>query len=432
MQDKFGARGGGEDRWRVRQVRPLPGRVGHGHGVVDGYGRPLRRQAVADGQARRIPDVVAVRLERHAEDRHARARQRAPGHGPGQRDDPLPPALIDRVHRGEQADHRVDAEVGGRRPERPDVLRQAPAAEPEPRRQEPPADPGVVPERLGQRHHVGARRLADLSHGVDERDLGRQERVRRHLDQLGRLQVHDQQRDPGRQRRGVDLPQQGLGARRGHPEHDAVGGEAVLHGEPLAQELRIPGQLDPLAGRRGRAHPAHHLPGRPDRDGRLPHDQALRRQVRGERARGGVDEAEVGLAGLALRRADAQEVDLPELRHLGERHGEAESAGVQVLPEQRFQAGFEERCLALRGLGDLVVVYVDGQHFVAEVRHADGVGQAEVSGSDDGDPGQRGAPLGRSRLKVTLRRLIDADVWVAVGWPLMEQTDYYRPVTLRS
>src|SRR5205807_5938258 len=98
--------------------------------------------------------------------------------------------------------------------------------------------------------------------------------------------------------------------------------------------------------------------------------------------------AKVSPAGLALGRAHAQEVHLAELADLGERQGEPEPARVQVLPQQRLEAGLEERGLAVRGHRDLFRVDVDRQHLVAEVGQADGVGEAEVSGPDDGDPRQ--------------------------------------------
>ena len=49
--------------------------------------------------------------------------------------------------------------------------------------------------------------LAHLGHRVDERDLGGQEGVRRDLDQLGRLQVHDQRGHTVGQRHRVDVAQ---------------------------------------------------------------------------------------------------------------------------------------------------------------------------------------------------------------------------------
>ena len=110
--------------------------------------------------------------------------------------------------------------------------------------------------------------------------------------------------------------------------------------------------------------------------------------MRGERLGRGVDRAKVSATGPALGRAHAQEVHLAELTDLGERQGEPEPARVQVLPQQRLEAGLEERGLAVRGHRDLFRVDVDRQHLVAEVGQADGVGEAEVSGPDDGDPRQ--------------------------------------------
>ena len=125
-----------------------------------------------------------------------------------------------------------------------------------------------------------------------------------------------------------------------------------------------------------------------------------------ERLGRGVDRTEVGPARLTLGRPHAKEVDLTEVTDLGERHGEPEPAGFQVLPQQRFQAGFEERGLALRCLVDLLRVDVDRQHLVPEVRHADGVDEAEVSGPDDGDPRQLTTPShGRSLTMMTSRTL---------------------------
>ena len=58
-------------------------------------------------------------------------------------------------------------------------------------RRAPRASASTVTSRAG--------RLAHLGHRVDERDLGRQERVRGDLDQFGGREVGDEQRDPGLQ-----------------------------------------------------------------------------------------------------------------------------------------------------------------------------------------------------------------------------------------
>jgi len=85
---------------------------------------------------------------------------------------------------------------------------------------------------------------------------------------------------------------------------------------------------------------------------------------------------------------------LAEGARLGQRHREPEPAGIGVLPQQRFEARFEERDLALGGLGYLLLVDVDRQHVMSEVRHADGMGETEVSGPDHSDPSQIVPPAG--------------------------------------
>ena len=107
-----------------------------------------------------------------------------------------------------------------------------------------------------------------------------------------------------------------------------------------------------------------------------------------------------GPARLVLGRTDAQEVHLAERAGLGERQGEPEPARVQVLPQQRLEAGLEERGLAVRRHRDLLRVDVDRQHLVTEVGQADGVGEAEVSGPDDGDPRQLALLLVKCSLSI--------------------------------
>jgi hypothetical protein len=78
-------------------------------------------------------------------------------------------------------------------------------------------------------------------------------------------------------------------------------------------------------------------------------------------------------------------VHVAELTDLGEGIGEPEPASVEVLPQQRLKPRLEKRCLAARRLGDLLGVHVNGEYLVAEIRHADGVGKAQVTGADDAD-----------------------------------------------
>src|SRR6266496_1728151 len=85
--------------------------------------------------------------------------------------------------------------------------RQPPAVA-EARGQEAPADPPITRQRLGNPHYVGACSLADLGHAVDEGQLGGQEGVGRHFNQLGCFQAHDQPRGTLGERLSVNVPQE--------------------------------------------------------------------------------------------------------------------------------------------------------------------------------------------------------------------------------
>jgi hypothetical protein len=80
------------------------------------------------------------------------------------------------------------------------------------------------------------------------------------------------------------------------------------------------------------------------------------------------------------------------------RGGEPQPARLQALPQQRFEPGLEERHLAGGYPRDTLVIGVDRQHVVPEVRHAGGVRQAEVSDSDH----RQSQPLRCSAVVVTV------------------------------
>ena len=136
---------------------------------------------------------------------------------------------------------------------------------------------------------VGAGRLAHLRHRVDVGDLGRQERVRRDLDQLGGREV------------GGDNGYAGL------DDWGERGGELLFGPRPRRRRRRVgpaagcPRRRSPRAGTRGsrrarRPDPPARCPARAgsadggaDRDGGLADDQATTAQVRREVAGHGLD-----------------------------------------------------------------------------------------------------------------------------------------------
>ncbi len=142
--------------------------------------------------------------------------------------------LVDLDHGAQELE--VVAAVAGQLLERGDVLREARAAEAEAGTQEARADPGIEPHAAGDEVDVRADLLAHVRDLVDERDLGRQERVRGVLDHLRGGHVGDQL---GAAERAVErrdaLPDAGLvGA-----HDDAIGVLEVVDRAALAQELRV-------------------------------------------------------------------------------------------------------------------------------------------------------------------------------------------------
>ena len=223
---------------------------------------------------------------------------------------------VDAVDLAQERQRLAGAEFAGARHERADVLRQAAAAESEAGVEESPSDARVVAERVGEHRDVGVRRLAHLGDRVDERDLGGQKGVRRHLDELGGLQVGAQERHARVEQRGVELSDRGLGAQRIrlHPKHDAVGVQGVLDGEALAEELRVPRDFDVDPDRRQRRCARGQFGRRADRDRRLADDHRGRAQPRDQRVDHGVHVAQIGAVfALLLRGSHAEEVHVGEL-----------------------------------------------------------------------------------------------------------------------
>ena len=148
--------------------------------------------------------------------------------------------------------------VGGDLQQRPRVLGEAAAAPARAGAEEVLADALVVAEAEHDVVDVGADALADRRHGVDERQLGRQEGVGGVLDRLRRRRVGDDDRG-----RHAEVQRRHLDRRRlvGAADDDAVGLQEVLHGRALAQELRVRHDLhvgsvedpldDPSRARRG-------------------------------------------------------------------------------------------------------------------------------------------------------------------------------------
>ncbi len=332
-----------------------------------------------------------MRLERHAEHGDLAGALLVAERVEDELHDPLAAAQVDRVDLLEEGDRLPHAELLGTRLERADVLRQTAAAEADPGIQELPSDPRVIADRIGERRHVRAGHLGDLGHRVDERDLRREERVRRDLHELrGRIVGDDERRVRG-EGHDVHLVEDRLRAvvrdavrPRGGREavDETVRRERVRDGEALTEELGVPREigrgLDLGEARREACRGA-------DRDGRLAGDERAGTDMRDERLERRVDVPEVGPGTvLALRRPHREEVDVG-VRRRREVGREAQSTGRERLREELGQAGLEERRDPRIERRDLRLVDVDADDIVPELGHRGRVDGAEVAGADDGD-----------------------------------------------
>ena len=179
------------------------------------------------------------------------------------------------------------AEIVGRLDQRPQILREAGAAEARAGGEELRADAVVEADAERQLLHVGAGQLAEPRQLVDEGHLGGEEGVRRVFDELRRLHRRgDDQRPALAGQRHVELLEQLARPLRMRADDDAVRLHEIGDGVALAQELRVGGDGEALGGE-VLADDRRDLAAGADRHRRLgdDHGEAMRRRVLRRRAR---------------------------------------------------------------------------------------------------------------------------------------------------
>ena len=196
--------------------------------------RALGLEPAREHQRRGAAHVVGVRLEGEPEQADPHAGERAEVARELRDHAPLL-QLVDLDHRAQELE--VVAGVRRQQLQRADVLGEARAAVADPGGEEAGPDPPVEADAARDLEHVRAGLLADVRDLVDERDLGRQERVRRELDHLGA-------RDVGaHERRAERLVQRADGVAGPAvlavvADDDAVGVDEVRDRRALLEELR--------------------------------------------------------------------------------------------------------------------------------------------------------------------------------------------------
>ena len=326
-------------------------------------------------------------------------------------------AQVDGVHLAQEGEGLVDAEFSGARHEGPKILRQAAATETNACLEEFAPDPVVVADGLRQSGDVTAGRVAQLRHGVDEGDFRREEGVGGHLHQFGGGKVRHHQGDVLGQHGRVAGIEECLGvfsrcAVLGESVDDAVGMEGVGDGVALAQELRVPRQQHIFtAGLQPLGEPLRGA----DRNRRLAHHQRRSAgsggKVLDDGVDGCVDLAEVrSQPARQLRGADPDEdqVGVGEASRVG---GEIHSTGCDCPRQDLGETRLVERGLALRQLGNPVLVHVESHDVVADLRHAGRVHSPEIATTDHCNPhalkgsawDPRGFPGSRGREERVIR-----------------------------
>ena len=192
---------------------------------------------------------------------------------------------------------------------------------------------------------------------------------------------------PGRDHRRERGPQLLLGPRRGDAEDEPVGVHRVVDGEALAQELRVPGQLDLVAGRRQPADQVGQPRGGAHRHRRLADHQRPARQVRRQRRRTPRRRSVMSAA------SEPACCGVPTQMKCTSPNSAASSYEVvnrsrpdsSALTSSSGSPGSKKGTSPEARRATFRCVDVDTEHLEAQHGHADRVGGAEVAGADDGE-----------------------------------------------
>ncbi len=178
-----------------------------------------------------------------------------------------------------------------------------------------------VARQMHTLHHVrnvdATKCIAKVADLVRERNHGRQHRVRRVLDHLGRLVVGLERRRIAERR--IHLALHGDGARIGAADHDAVGAHEVVHRHALSEEFGVHADAevdaDALARSTRQLHSYHVVGGA--RHHRALDNHRVERRLVAQR-----------LADLACRFADVGQIDARAIERCA--HGDERDARSRV------------------------------------------------------------------------------------------------------
>ena len=185
--------------------------------------------------------------------------------------------------------------------------------------------------------------------------------------------------------------------RRARPDDDPVGGEEVVDGGPLLQELRVaddPRRLLPV-GQRAEEQALDRLAGADGRGALVHDDRRAPVERRRDRAGGRPDVAKVRRTGQRGRRIDGEEDELRFGDGVVVRGREAQPTVGQALRDQFGQPSLADGHLATAQQVDEVCAAVHTDDAMTELGEAGGHDETDMTTPDDGDLRRHHRPSAR-------------------------------------
>jgi hypothetical protein len=376
-----------------------PGVVHRGR-VVEGEDGAFALQAEDDIDGGGVADVVGSGLEGQAEDGEAGAAEGGQDGAQSVQKTIAAPG-VDALYFREEREAGTELLGGGA--EGGDILGQAGASVADAGMEAVGADAGVETDALGNVVDVRTGGLADIGDGVDEGDFGGEEGIGCVLDDLSGARRGEEQRGrvgcmaragdaverevvAAAEERLVDAAQEVGGAGRIGAEDDAVGVEEVGDGGSFAEEFRVGGDVEAVAGDAGGFDEAAEAGAAADGNGTFGCDEPVVRakaKSAGDGGGGGVDVGEIGGPRGCLRRADGDEDGLGVENGCCQIAGEVEAASSGVILEEFGEVRLTEGQMAGADVVEAGCIVFDADDGVAEFRKAGGGGEADDAGADD-------------------------------------------------
>ena len=287
---------------------------------------------------------------------------------------------VDLLHFLEQRE--VIAQRLGNLYEGAEVFREATAAEAQPGVEEAPADARVHAHAQRDFLDVRAAGLADDGDGVNVGNFQGEEGIGGVFDQLGGVDVGD---DDGGFERLIDFLHRGDGTGGAGADDNPIGLHQIFDGETFAEEFGVAHHVELHLGLAVALDGFGHLVAGAHGHGALVHDDLVARHGGGDVAGHDLDETQIdGAVGLR-RGGHGDEDDVGVLDAFAGAGGETEAPGGDVALDHFFEARLVDGDAAGLEHLHLVGVVIDADDVVADLGKAGAGDEADVAGANDGE-----------------------------------------------